>query len=70
LHLSAYIHKNPKEIKEWEDNYHKYPYSSYKDYLEESRWGDLLSTGMVLKQFKNLSEYKNFVTESLAKEPI
>lgn len=70
LHLSAYIHKNPKEIKEWENRYDKYPYSSYQDYIGLNRWGNLLSTEIVLKQFKDQAKYKDFVTESLAKEDL
>jgi len=68
LHTSAYIHKNPKEIKEFKTSYNKYPYSSYQDYIGTNRWGDLLSTGIVLKQFKNQAKYKDFVTTSTAKE--
>jgi putative transposase len=70
LHLSAYIHKNPKEIKEWEKTYDKYPYSSYQDYIGLNRWGNFLSNEIVLKQFKDQTKYKDFVTESLAKEEI
>jgi putative transposase len=70
LHLSAYIHKNPKEIKEWENKYDKYPYSSYQDYIGLNRWGNFLSTEIVLKQFKDQAKYKDFVTESLAKEDL
>src|SRR3989344_5834978 len=53
LHLSAYIHKNPKEIKGFENTYDKYPYSSYQDYIGLNRWGNFLSTEIVLKQFKD-----------------
>jgi putative transposase len=69
LHLSAYIHKNPKEISGWKDTYEKYPYSSYQDYIGLNRWGNFLSTEIVLKQFKDQTKYKDFVTESTAKEP-
>ncbi|MEK7116744.1 MAG: transposase [Patescibacteria group bacterium] len=70
LHLSAYIHKNPKEIKEWTNNYDKYPYSSYQDYIGSNRWGDLLVTDIILKQFKDWVKYKDFVSTSVAKEPL
>src|SRR4030042_4429876 len=53
LHLSAYIHKNPKEITGWENNYDKYPYSSYQDYIGLNRWGHFLSAEIILKQFKD-----------------
>jgi putative transposase len=69
LHLSAYIHKNPKELKEWENNYEKYPWSSYQDYIGLNRWGNFLSTDIVLKQFKDQTKYKDFVSTSTAKEP-
>ncbi|KKP56637.1 MAG: hypothetical protein UR80_C0002G0006 [Parcubacteria group bacterium GW2011_GWB1_35_5] len=68
LHLSAYIHKNPKEISEFKNSYNKYPYSSYQDYIETNRWSNLLSTSIILKQFKDKSKYKDFVTSSMAKE--
>jgi putative transposase len=68
LHLSAYIHKNPKDIKEWENSYDKYPYSSYQDYIGMNRWGNFLSPEIVLKQFKDQIRYRDFVTESTAKE--
>jgi len=70
LHLSAYIHKNPKEIKEWENSFDKYPYSSYQDYIGLNRWGNFLSTEIVLKQFKDQLKYKDFVTTSTAKEDL
>jgi len=68
LHLSSYIHKNPKEIKAWENIYDKYPYSSYQDYIGSNRWGSFLSTKIILKQFKDQAKYKDFVTTSTAKE--
>lgn len=70
LHLSAYIHKNPKELRGWENNYDKYPYSSYQDYIGLNRWGNFLSTDIVLKQFKDQTKYKDFVFTSTAKEPL
>ncbi len=70
LHLSAYIHKNPKDIRGWENTYNKYPYSSYQDYIGLNRWGNFLSPDIVLKQFKDQTKYKDFVTTSTAKEPL
>jgi len=70
LHLSAYIHKNPKEISDFKETYYKYPWSSYQDYIGLNRWGNLLSTETVLKQFKDQTTYKNFVTSSIAKESL
>lgn len=70
LHLSAYIHKNPKELRGWENTHTKYPYSSYQDYIGLNRWGNLLSTDIVLKQFKDQAKYKDFVATSTVKEPV
>ena len=70
LHLSAYIHKNPKEIKGFENSYDKYSYSSYQDYVGLNRWGHFLSTEIVLKQFKDQAKYRDFVTTSTAKESL
>jgi putative transposase len=70
LYLSAYIHKNPKEIKEWVNNYEKYPYSSYQDYISSNRWENLLVTDIVLKQFKDWVKYRDFVSTSTAKESL
>lgn len=68
LHTSAYIHKNPKELPDWNQNYEKYPWSSYQDYIGLNRWGDLINPGIVLEQFNNQAKYKEFVNESTAKE--
>lgn len=68
LHLSSYIHKNPKEIEGWDSTYDKYPYSSYQDYIGLNRWGNFLSTDIVLKQFKDQNKYRDFVRASTAKE--
>jgi len=70
LHLSAYIHKNPKELEEI--NEHKdllnYFWSSYQDYGVENRWPEFLKPDIVLGQFKNNEEYIDFVKTSPAKE--
>lgn len=68
LHASCYIHKNPRDIPEWQNSYMEYPYSSIGDYIKESRWGELLKTDIVLGQFKNQAAYKHFVDTSTAKE--
>lgn len=57
LHLSAYIHK------------HRSPWSSAKDYFGENRWGDLLTSDIILDQFANKTEYQKWVKENPAKEP-
>lgn len=69
LHLSAYIHRNPRELKEWRNKEECYPWSSYKDYTLQNRWGDLLNSDIILEQFnKNKSAYKKFLNTSLTKK--
>jgi len=68
LHLSAYVHLNPKEINEWIKKEDSFPWSSYQDYVKENRFGEILRTEIILEQFKNKSEYKDFVKTSGAKE--
>ena len=71
LHISAYIHKNPTEIiSEEKVDYEKYDWSSYRDYIDANRWGELLDTKIISEQFKNQNLYKNFVTSSTAKESL
>lgn len=66
LHLSAYIHRNPRELARWFRREDQYPWSSYQDFLGESRWGKLVAPEIILGQFKHKS-YKKFVESSLAK---
>lgn len=68
LYLSAYIHRNPREIKEWKNKEHNYPWSSYQDYIAKNRWGELLKNEIVIKQFTDTEEYKHFVEHSGAKD--
>lgn len=68
LHLSAYIHRNPHELEEWRNREHLYPWSSYQDYIEKNRWGDLLKTDIIFNQFENRKEYQEFVKTSGTKE--
>ena len=68
LHLSAYIHKNPCELKRWRKKEHIYPWSSYQDYLEPNRWDGLLAPEIILGQFENSAEYREFIKTSPAKE--
>lgn len=66
LHLSRYIHLNPKEL---EKNLSEYPYSSYPFYLGKKS-ADWLTTDFLLRYFdkngllpylKRYPSYKNFV---------
>lgn len=67
LYLSAYIHLNARELKEWRGQEDVYPYSSYQDYVHHNRWKDLLITDITKKQFPNEHAYYTFVEESGAK---
>lgn len=64
LHLSAYIHRNPREIKQWKNREKDYFWSSYQDYIGKNRWGELLKNDIILEQFSNSKDYKKFVDTS------
>jgi putative transposase len=69
MHLSAYIHKNSRELKNWKGREGFYPWSSYQDYLSANRFGELLATGVVMDRYKKDEHaYEKFVKTSLAKE--
>lgn len=68
LHLSAYIHRNTRELKEWKNKEHLYLWSSYWDFIQENRWGELLKSEIISEQFKNADEYFDFVKNSGTKE--
>ncbi len=68
LYLSAYIHRNPKEIKEWIDREYLFPYSSYQDYIDKNRWRNLLKIDVITEQFSSGEKYRSFVETSGVKE--
>ncbi len=68
LYLSAYIHRNPRELHGWSGREHKYPWSSYQDYVGKNRWGELLKRDIILDQFEKVKEYGDLVENSGAKE--
>ncbi len=68
LYLSAYIHKNPNELFKSKSNIQNYLYSSFRDYVGENRWGDLLAHQIVSEQFKQKPDYLDYVLTSTAKE--
>jgi putative transposase len=70
MHLSAYIHRNPRELRAWKGKEAQYPWSSYQDYVTENRWGGLLAQEIILDQFDGTtkSNYADFVKSSPAKE--
>ena len=67
-YLSAYIHLNPRELKTWRHKEVNYPWSSFQDFVISNRWGHFLNTAIVLKQFDNGNEYREFVEETPIKE--
>lgn len=67
LYLSAYIHRNPRELSNWKNKWQEYEWSSYRDYIGKNRWGELLSTELTLGQFESKIEYENFAHTSSAK---
>ena len=67
LYLSAYIHRNAREIAQWKDKEEQYPWSSFQDYIIKNRWPELLITNDILSQFSSKKEYKEFTEDSGAK---
>jgi putative transposase len=67
LHLSAYIHRNPTDLRKWHKKIDSYPWSSYQDYINENRWADLLQSNIITEQFTSKKEYMKFVKSSTAK---
>ena len=68
LHLSAYIHRNPRELERWRNKEDEYPWSSYQNFIQENKLGELLATEIITEQFKNKKEYDDFVKTSGTKE--
>ena len=72
IHTSAYIHKNPRELAGGKGKEEKYFWSSLLDYILLNRWGQLLSTDIILDRYGNKKAilYKNFFDTSPAKEKL
>jgi len=68
LHLSAYIHRNPRDLRGWWNKEYDYPWSSYQDFIGTNRWGELLNTSSIHEQFESKEEYRQFVETSGTKE--
>lgn len=67
IYLSAYIHRNPRELKEWKNKEEQFPWSSYQDFSQQNRWNNLLKHQIITEQFSDLNRYKKFVEKSSAK---
>jgi len=69
LHLSCYIHRNSREIREWRNKEVNFPWSSYQDFALKNRWGDFLKHEIITSQFSiKKNDYADFVSTSLTKE--
>jgi len=67
LYLSAYIHRNCRELKHWQNKECQYPWSSFQDYCGKNRWGKLLEHNIISDQFPSPKDYKKFIDASGAK---
>jgi putative transposase len=69
LYLSAYIHRNPREIPEWKGREFEYPWSSLQDFTTANRWGGLIVPEIIVGQFEQTKEsnYADFVRTSTSK---
>jgi len=69
LYLSAYIHRNPRELGEWLGKEGEYPWSSLQDFTDANRWGGLIVPEIVTSQFAMTpkSNYADFVKTSTSK---
>jgi len=64
LHLSSYVHRNPRELKEWFNKESNYQWSSYQDFVNKNRFEQLLVFDIISEQFKSKKEYNKFVKSS------
>lgn len=62
LHISRYIHLNPL-ISGLVKNTDNYIWSSYPEYLESSQIPAICSKDVILKQFKSIKNYQDFVKD-------
>lgn len=67
IYLSAYIHRNPGELKQWGNKEINYPWSSYQDLVKNNRWGKLLKPDIILNHFSSPQKYYEFIETSTAK---
>lgn len=61
LDSSTYIHKKPGELKNWKKTYHRYPWSSFQDFIGKNRFGNLLMNEEIIGNFSDGKKYKQFV---------
>jgi putative transposase len=70
IYLSAYIHRNSRDLIGYKNKESKYKWSSYKDYIGENRWGKLLVKDIITNQFTSNEDYDQWVKTSKAKEAL
>ena len=68
INLSAYIHNNPKDIPEYKDNIKQYPFSSFKEYLNNTDTFGILSKSLLSKIIGFNSKEKEEAYITLVKE--
>ena len=68
INLSAYIHNNPKDIPKYEDNVEKYPFSSLKEYLNDTDTFGILSKSLLSNIIEFDSDEKEAAYLTLVKE--
>ena len=69
MQLSAYIHRNPRELATWKGKEEHYPWSSLQDFTMANRWGGLIVPDIIVSRFDATpnSNYADFVRTSPAK---
>ncbi|MEK7503114.1 MAG: transposase [Patescibacteria group bacterium] len=67
-YLSAYIHLNPRGLNSWHSKEISYPWSSFQDFCKENRFGKFLNPSLILDQFADKKEYRNFVESTSFKK--
>ncbi|MEX0919041.1 MAG: transposase [Candidatus Paceibacterota bacterium] len=70
LYASAYVHLNAREI-DYNNRETEYRWSSFSDYTNENRWGELLKPKIIMDQMDGPNpgqSYKKWVETSGAKE--
>jgi len=67
-YLSAYIHRNQRDLPGWCDREQDYPWSSYLDYVSENRFDLLLDTAPILELSRSRADYHEYVKKSGAKD--
>lgn len=68
LYVSAYLHRNARELRGLKGKEEWYLWSSFSDFININRWDKLIKPEIILEQFSKKSDYLKFVYESTTKE--